>query len=110
MRRETDDSSFWTLRGPFSHFGLVSPIFDEEPKKGVREFTEFSYVLRGNEVLSPSEAHLHRILESYHRCRTHLSLAKDCPEPRAPVPPEQGRVVAFSNVGGLHHFYTREAA
>jgi hypothetical protein len=37
-------------------------------------------------------------------------LAKDCPESRVTVPPEQGRVVAFPRVGGLHHFYTREAA
>jgi len=65
-------------------------------------------------VIIFNEAHLRRILESYfeydHRCRTHLSLAKDCPEPRATVPPERGRVVAFSKVGGLHHFYTSEAA
>jgi transposase InsO family protein len=65
-------------------------------------------------VIIFSEAHLRRSLESYfeyyHRCRTHLSLAKDCPEPRVTVPPEQGRVVAFPRVGGLHHFYTREAA
>ncbi len=65
-------------------------------------------------VIIFNEAHLRRILESYfeyyHRCRTHLSLAKDCPEPRAIVPPEQGRVVAFPKAGGLHHFYTREAA
>ena len=65
-------------------------------------------------VIIFNEAHLRRILESYfehyHRCRTHLALAKDCPEPRAIVPPEQGRVVAFSKVGGLHHFCTREAA
>jgi len=65
-------------------------------------------------VIIFNEAHLHRILESYfeydHRDSTHLSLAKDCPEPRATVPPELGRVVAFPKVGGLRHFYTREAA
>ncbi|MBP36532.1 MAG: integrase [Roseibacillus sp.] len=65
-------------------------------------------------VIIFNEAHLRRILESYfacyHRYRTHLSLANDCPKPRATVPPEQGRVVAFPKVGGLHHFYTREAA
>ena len=61
-----------------------------------------------DDVIIFNEAHLRRILESYfeyyHQCRTHLSLAKDCPEPRATVPPEQGRVVAFPKVGGLHYF------
>ena len=57
---------------------------------------------------------LHRTLQSYfayyHSARTHLSLAKDAPEPRAVEPPEQGRVVAISQVGGLHHRYQRRAA
>jgi hypothetical protein len=41
-----------------------------------------------------SEQHLHRILKSYfayyHRSRTHLSLGKDAPEPRAVHPPSMG--------------------
>jgi len=57
---------------------------------------------------------LHRILQSYFAyypsARTHLSLAKDTPEPRAVEPPEQGRVVAIPQVGGLHHRYQRRAA
>ena len=57
---------------------------------------------------------LHRILQSYfayyHSARTHLSLAKDAPEPRAVEPPEQGRVIAIPQVGGLHHRYQRQAA
>ena len=57
---------------------------------------------------------LHRVLQSYfayyQSARTHLSLAKDAPEPRAVEPPEQGRVVAFPQVGGLHHRYQRRAA
>ena len=61
-----------------------------------------------------NEAHLRRILESYfdyyHRCRTHLSLHKDCPKPRATDPPENGNVVAFPQVGGLHNLYARKAA
>jgi len=61
-----------------------------------------------------NEAHLRRILGSYfdyyHRCRTHLSLEKDCPEPRAMDPPENGNVVAFPKIGGLHHLYARKAA
>jgi putative transposase len=46
----------------------------------------------------------------YHESRTHLSLAKDSPESRAVQPPEQGRIVAVPQVGGLHHRYDRRAA
>jgi len=46
----------------------------------------------------------------YHRSRTHLSLGKDAPEPRAIQPPEMGAVVAVPQVGGLHHRYERRAA
>ncbi len=57
---------------------------------------------------------LRRTLNSYfnyyHRSRTHLSLAKDSPEPRAIQPPEMGSVVALPQVGGLHHRYERRAA
>lgn len=57
---------------------------------------------------------LRRILSSYfayyHRSRTHLSLAKDSPEPRLIEPREMGRVVALPQVGGLHHRYQRSAA
>src|SRR5712692_1263872 len=35
---------------------------------------------------------------------------KDAPEPRAVERPEQGRVVALPQVGGLHHRYVRRAA
>jgi len=66
-------------------------------------------------VIVFSEAHLRRLLrrfvaEYYHRCRTHLSLDKDSPEPRAIEPPEMGKVVELPLVGGLHHRYTRRAA
>jgi putative transposase len=65
-------------------------------------------------VIVLGEAHLWRILTAYfdyyHRSRTHLALEKDCPEPRAVEPPEQGRIVAFPQVGGLHHRYSRLAA
>jgi len=58
--------------------------------------------------------HIRRILEEYflyyHRSRTHLSLEKDCPEPRAVEPPKMGKVIALPQVGGLHHRYTRRAA
>ena len=65
-------------------------------------------------VVVLNECHLRRILddyfEYYHKCRTHLSLDKDAPEPRAHEPPEMGEVVEFPRVSGLHHFYTRRAA
>ena len=62
-----------------------------------------------------NERHLRRVLSRYlvyyHRARTHLSLAKDAPEPRCIQTPEDGRrIVAFPEVGGLHHRYERRAA
>ena len=61
-----------------------------------------------------SEGHLRRLLASYfhyyHRWWRHLSLAMDCPDTRPVQPPEQGAVVAFPDVGGLHHHYERMAA
>jgi putative transposase len=60
------------------------------------------------------ESSLRRTLRSYfdyyHRSRTHLSLRKDSPEPRAIQGPEMGSVVAVPHVGGLHHRYERQAA
>ncbi|HEY6268078.1 MAG TPA: integrase core domain-containing protein [Candidatus Acidoferrum sp.] len=53
---------------------------------------------------------LHSYFDYYHRSRTHLSLGKDSPEPRAIQPPEAGSVVALPQVGGLHHRYERRAA
>ena len=58
----------------------------------------------------PLRRQLHRHLRYYHGARTHLSLAKDAPEPRPVEPPELGDVVALPQVGGLHHRYTRRAA
>jgi len=61
-----------------------------------------------------AERHLKRILSEYvhyyNTTRTHLSLAKDAPEPRRVQPPSQGRVVETPRVGGLHHEYLRRAA
>ena len=60
------------------------------------------------------ERHLRRILREYvdyyHSCRTHLSLEKDAPEPRAVHPPSRGKVTAVPKIGGLHHYYSRLAA
>ncbi len=65
-------------------------------------------------VIVINERHLGRILKEYfqyyHLSRTHLSLEKDCPVPRAVEPPEIGKVIALPQVGGLHHRYTRMAA
>jgi putative transposase len=65
-------------------------------------------------VIVFQENSLRRTLNSYfdyyHRSRTHLSLGKDAPEPRAIQPPEMGSVVALPQVGGLHRRYERRAA
>lgn len=60
------------------------------------------------------EPGLRRVLRShfkyYTHSRTHLSLDKDAPIPRPVQPPELGRVLELSEVGGLHHRYERRAA
>lgn len=59
-----------------------------------------------------NQRHLTRLLRKYfdyyHRYRTHLSLDKDAPEPRAVM--KQGTIIAIPQVGGLHHRYERVAA
>jgi putative transposase len=65
-------------------------------------------------VIVLSQAHLRRMLARYafyyHGSRTHLSLKKDAPTPRRVQNSEEGRVIAFPEVGGLHHRYERRAA
>jgi hypothetical protein len=65
-------------------------------------------------VIILDESHLRRVLSAYfdyhHRSRTHLSLRKDCPEPRPIQPPSAGNVIAFPQVGGLHPRNERRAA
>jgi putative transposase len=65
-------------------------------------------------VIVLSAAGLHRVLTAYvayyMRSRTHLSLDKDSPTPRPVSPPTAGRIVAISEVNGLHHRYDRAAA
>jgi len=65
-------------------------------------------------VIVLNENHLRRILVSYldyyHRYRTHLSLAKDTPDGRLAQHSDTGKIVAFPQVGGLHHCYERLAA
>jgi transposase InsO family protein len=61
-----------------------------------------------------NERHLRRLLSAYvdyyHRTRTHLALAKDCPEQRPIQARRTGKMVAIPQVGGLHHRYQRLAA
>ena len=65
-------------------------------------------------VIILNERHLRRVLSSYfqyhHDTRTHLSLNKDCPRPRRVQVPSAGNIIAFPEVGGLHHRYERRAA
>jgi transposase InsO family protein len=66
-----------------------------------------------NHVIIFNERHLRKVLKSYakyyHEARTHLSLDKQSPVPRSIETPYQGKVVAISHVGGLHHEYRRAA-
>jgi hypothetical protein len=61
-----------------------------------------------------NEGRLRRLLAAsfqyYHRWRTHPSLAMDCPDAQPVQPPEEGAVVTFPEVGGLHHHHERVAA
>lgn len=61
-----------------------------------------------------NEHHLREVLSTYfeyhHKARTHLSLNKDCPQPRHIQPLSAGKIIAFPEVGGLHHRYERRAA
>ena len=61
-----------------------------------------------------NESHLRRHLTGYfnyhQQHRPHRSLGQDCPQPRAIEPPEQGKIIALPQLGGLHHRYTRRAA
>ena len=65
-------------------------------------------------VIIFNERHLRHILSGYfqyhHRTRTHLSLDKDCPQHCLIQPPLAGKIIAFPEVGGLHHRYERRAA
>ena len=64
-------------------------------------------------VIVLNERHARRLMRSYvdyyHGSRSHLGLNKDSPDPR-PVVGENGNVIAFPKVGGLHHRYERLAA
>jgi putative transposase len=65
-------------------------------------------------IIVLNEQHLKRLrtqyLVYYHGWRTPLSLAMDCPEPRAVQTAECGGVIAVPELGELHHHYERRAA
>jgi transposase InsO family protein len=65
-------------------------------------------------VVVLNERHLLHVLRSYasyyHASRTHRALDGDSPDGRAVEPPEQGDVITYPQVGGLHHRYARRAA
>ncbi len=65
-------------------------------------------------VIVGNERHLARVLKSYfsyyNRTRTHLALDKDAPFPRPRATTNEGQIVTFPEVGGLHHRYERLAA
>jgi putative transposase len=65
-------------------------------------------------VIIFGERHLRDVLSSYfqyyHKTRTHLALDKDCPESRPIHLLSAGKIIAFPQVGGLHHRYERRAA
>ena len=67
-----------------------------------------------NHVVVLGEQHLRRVLAGYlayyDGSRTHLSLAKDAPTPQRVQGVTEGAVIAFREVGGLHHRYERRAA
>ncbi len=67
-----------------------------------------------NHVIVLGETHLRRTLTRYlryyHNFRTHLSLEKDAPTPRAIQDANLGPVIEVPEVGGLHHHYQRRAA
>jgi integrase-like protein len=65
-------------------------------------------------VIALDERQLLRIVRSYvayyNKSRTHLSLGKDPPEPRAVQAADAGEIVAIREVGGLHHRYEHRMA
>jgi len=65
-------------------------------------------------VIVLGERHLRRILTDsltyYHGSRTYFSLEQDAPTPRRAQAITEGDVVAYPEVGGLHHRYDRRAA
>jgi len=53
---------------------------------------------------------LRAYLSHYHKTRAHLSRGKDTPDGRPVEPPDSAKIIAFPQVGGLHHRDERLAA
>ena len=66
-----------------------------------------------NHVIVFNDRHLKKMLRVYfgyyHTAQTHLALGKQCPQPRTVELPDQGTVIAFPHIGGLHREYRRAA-
>ena len=66
-----------------------------------------------DQVLILNAAHLRRLLRAYvayyNTVRPHQALDNNSPQPRDIDPPPGGRIIAFPQVGGLHHRYQRAA-
>jgi len=69
-----------------------------------------------NQCPTVAAAQRHRILQIEHReflavpSWIDIALAKDAPTPRRVEGVAEGDVIAFREVGGLHHRYERRAA
>jgi hypothetical protein len=113
-----DARSFWTKSGRLKRpqelteeQGSVLASFEaliKNAKAGDRK-TDLIHKLKLWDKIRALET-LAKHTAYYHGARTHLSLEKDAPTPRRVQAPTEGRVVAFVEVGGLHHRYERRAA
>jgi hypothetical protein len=88
----------------------------EHFRRALKRIADFGWIRREclDHIVIFNQRHLRRVLSSYvdyyQHTRTHLSLGKDCPDPRPIQPRRIERVVALPKVGGLHHRYERLAA
>ena len=103
LLRDRDASYGSDFRGRIEAMGITEVI--TAPTLTLAERGPIRRECRDHIVIF-NERHLRRILSSYvdyyQRTHTHLSLDKDCPDPR-PIPPRIGRAVAIPQVGSLHH-------
>jgi hypothetical protein len=65
-------------------------------------------------IITLNENHLRKVMREfidyYHTARTHQSLEDNSPIPREVEPPETGKIKSIAFLGGLHHWYYRQAA
>jgi len=112
-----DASRDWAFRRRVAGLGLHEvPIAPRSPWQNAyaERFIESLRRECMDHVIVFNERQASRILSAYaryyNRARTHLALDKDAPERRRVQGRELGRVIAFSEVLGLHHRYERVAA